>query len=326
MVMVKIYNRLSRDDIRIEVFGQTIKSFLPPYEWNHHCEITLKPGQLHAETKSHRLLKLRWKDQRGVNDYFEMYSTHDFNGCIIEVRDPDYASAKFPKVHSTKDGSPTNASITGGSPTNANGPAYSDHEPSGTKGGPEIPPEIAESVKKLHKQNKEHQFMDKIEGWKEQIALNNEAVKEHAATLGDMQMSTASYKAWLIKMGIVQSHDDVDVCHIIANSNGGADHPDNYIFLLSSRFNRSIGDKVDELNCYLSGEEKTVRAIKASRTHGNKPRANKAKIYYDQMPPRRFSNDDREEAKRLIVAGETIIKMGRQMKDMVWKPGGGVFA
>jgi hypothetical protein len=53
-----------------------------------------------------------------------------------------------------------------------------------------------------------------------------------------------------------------DVFHIIASSNGGPDHVDNYLYALGAGFNRSIGAHLDHVNCYLAGEEKAKRAAR----------------------------------------------------------------
>ena len=59
-----------------------------------------------------------------------------------------------------------------------------------------------------------------------------------------------------------------DVFHIIAANNGGADHPHNYLYALGSSFNRSIGDRYDDLNCFLAGKEKAKQAVEASMKFG----------------------------------------------------------
>ena len=58
--------------------------------------------------------------------------------------------------------------------------------------------------------------------------------------------------------------DKLDVCHIISEHNGGADHEDNYV-LAGAHFNREIQDKHDDLMCALVGVEKTREAIRISR-------------------------------------------------------------
>ena len=93
-------------------------------------------------------------------------------------------------------------------------------------------------------------------------------------------MSRVRYAEELRKLLGRDALKDQDVFHIIANSRGGADHPDNYLYALGSTFNRSIGDQYDELNCFLAGMEKTKKAIEVSMRIGNKPRNGKAPIMY----------------------------------------------
>ena len=58
-----------------------------------------------------------------------------------------------------------------------------------------------------------------------------------------------------------------DVCHIIAKSNGGADHSDNY-FIAGSAYNRSTGNNFDHIIAYIAGLQKTERAVAVSRRTG----------------------------------------------------------
>ena len=62
-------------------------------------------------------------------------------------------------------------------------------------------------------------------------------------------------------------NSDQHVCHIIAESNGGANHIDNY-YVASGSLNQSLGNRND---CYLAeaaGLEQTKKAIAVSRTRG----------------------------------------------------------
>lgn len=61
---------------------------------------------------------------------------------------------------------------------------------------------------------------------------------------------------------------DMDASHIIAESHGGANHPDNF-HSLSSKFNRKINRYGDDVMCYLVGLEKAKLAVRASVTYGN---------------------------------------------------------
>lgn len=73
-------------------------------------------------------------------------------------------------------------------------------------------------------------------------------------------ISKAKYRKYLQRIGLDLSGQDV--FHIIACSNGGPDHKDNYLFALGKSFNRSIGDRHDALNCRLAGLDKTRMAVK----------------------------------------------------------------
>jgi hypothetical protein len=73
-------------------------------------------------------------------------------------------------------------------------------------------------------------------------------------------MSTTSYR----KKMTGYFEPDQNVNHIVAKSNGGADHPDNYLFL-SREFNELMNNKCDHINCYLAGPEKCSKAVEASR-------------------------------------------------------------
>lgn len=55
-----------------------------------------------------------------------------------------------------------------------------------------------------------------------------------------------------------------DVCHIIAEANGGANHSDNY-FIAGEAFNRSTGSRHDQLIAYIAGREAAERAVAVSR-------------------------------------------------------------
>lgn len=97
-----------------------------------------------------------------------------------------------------------------------------------------------------------------------------------------------------------------DVFHIIANSRGGADHPDNFLYALGSTFNRTIGDGYDDLNAFLAGKEKTKKAVEASMQFGNAldPRnKNKATKY----KCRGRSSDATDEANFLFGEGQKLM-------------------
>jgi hypothetical protein len=55
-----------------------------------------------------------------------------------------------------------------------------------------------------------------------------------------------------------------DVCHIISEANGGANHSDNF-FIAGEAFNRSTGNRHDQLIAYIAGREAAERAVVISR-------------------------------------------------------------
>lgn len=82
-------------------------------------------------------------------------------------------------------------------------------------------------------------------------------------------MTRQQYRKFLVGAQGKEELEGQDVFHIIAESNGGANHPHNYLKTLSSSFNRSLGDKYDHFNCYLAGLLKTERAVTISKEIGN---------------------------------------------------------
>ena len=77
----------------------------------------------------------------------------------------------------------------------------------------------------------------------------------------------AQYREKFKLIGLELGHDS-DVLHIISKANGGADHVDNYFFLGNMRLNRKLGNRADEIYCYLCGLEGTKRAVAASVKFG----------------------------------------------------------
>lgn len=75
------------------------------------------------------------------------------------------------------------------------------------------------------------------------------------------------YREKIKSIGLEISSDS-DVLHIISKANGGADHVDNYFFLGNMRLNRKLGNRADEIYCYLCGLEGTKRAVAASVKFG----------------------------------------------------------
>lgn len=77
--------------------------------------------------------------------------------------------------------------------------------------------------------------------------------------------SRQAYRKWL---GTLIERDQ-DVFHIIATANGGADHPDNYDFARGSSWNRAIGRRFDDINCYQVGKIKCAKAVRISQLLGS---------------------------------------------------------
>ena len=85
---------------------------------------------------------------------------------------------------------------------------------------------------------------------------------------------------------------------------GGADHPDNYLFALGSSFNRSIGDKYDDLNCFLAGLVKTQKAVEVSIKHGS----------YNPFKHNISSSDPADVAKHLYGKGQALMSHVRKAR------------
>jgi len=134
---------------------------------------------------------------------------------------------------------------------------------------------------------------------------SSKAKKESAKEIEESQcMTRATYAKHLRSLLGKNAIDGQDVFHIIANSKGGADHPDNFLYALGQTFNRSIGDGYDHFNAFLAGREKTLKAIKVSRKYGNRkdPRGKAVKLYQPQ-----HSQEDEVEADWLFAKGQKLM-------------------
>jgi len=79
-------------------------------------------------------------------------------------------------------------------------------------------------------------------------------------------MSKAQYRKLRETNGFPLSSDQ-HVCHIIAESNGGADHIDNY-YVAAGSLNQSLGNMNDFYLAEAAGLEQTKKAVAVSRTTG----------------------------------------------------------
>lgn len=80
-------------------------------------------------------------------------------------------------------------------------------------------------------------------------------------------MSRAKFSKLLDEAGLLTKSpgkpgDGQDVFHIIASSNGGPDHVDNYLYALGASFNRKIGANLDHVICLMAGRENARRAVR----------------------------------------------------------------
>jgi hypothetical protein len=136
----------------------------------------------------------------------------------------------------------------------------------------------------------------------------NDAVK---TIRKDECMSRETYARHLRALLGENALEGQHVFHIIANSKGGADHPDNFLYALGSTFNQSISDQYDDLNAFLAGPVKTAKAVRASMTFGNclDPRGKPVR-YYKPAEHGALSNNitPEDEAKRLVAQGANLMR------------------
>jgi hypothetical protein len=78
-------------------------------------------------------------------------------------------------------------------------------------------------------------------------------------------MSRHAYRARLTGQGV--SLEGQDTGHIVPQSLGGADHPDNYVPMSASQ-NRSLGNTFSRSICMSYGAQRCARAVAISRKCG----------------------------------------------------------
>ena len=89
-------------------------------------------------------------------------------------------------------------------------------------------------------------------------------------------MSRDEFRKILARDGLIETqpgakHEGQHVYHIIATSNGGPDHTDNYLYALGGSFNIAVGDRFDHLNCFLAGKAKAEKAVAIAIKVANDP-------------------------------------------------------
>ena len=80
-------------------------------------------------------------------------------------------------------------------------------------------------------------------------------------------MTTKEYRRKLIKAGLTINQDD-HVPHIIAKANGGADHTDNYFFVVGMKCNIAWGKHHDAYMAYHVGLARAKKAVEISKKMG----------------------------------------------------------
>ena len=80
-------------------------------------------------------------------------------------------------------------------------------------------------------------------------------------------MTTTTFRSKMKALGL-ELEVDQHVCHIISESNGGANHSDNY-FVASQNFNMATGNRHDALMCFIVGKVKAMGAVDVSKEFGN---------------------------------------------------------
>lgn len=179
--------------------------------------------------------------------------------------------------------------------------------------------QLVEHIKKLTRQMAEdavnlEAIKDELESTTRRNAqldrIVHRANTARAALSSDTEMSRAEYAKILRNAGLEQQLVKKDVFHIIAHANGGADHPDNYLFALGQSYNRLIGDKFDDLNCFLAGVEQATRAIEVSMRYGNA-----ADVRNKNKPPKfyvlKHGNNPEEEAEYFVRKGQDLFRQLR---------------
>ena len=153
--------------------------------------------------------------------------------------------------------------------------------------------------------------IEQMEESVEKIKADQKNKRRQIIQIPDKCMTTATYANHLKRLLGGDALKGQHVFHIIASENGGADHPDNYLFCLNSVFNQAIRHVYDDFNCFLAGKEKTIKAIKVSQRLGNKPRRNgKPQKKYAW----KYSSVVEEESERLYGEGQKFFTAARALR------------
>jgi hypothetical protein len=89
-------------------------------------------------------------------------------------------------------------------------------------------------------------------------------------------MTTKAYQSPLQRHGLIELQpgapdEGQHVFHIIAAAHGGPDHVDNFLCALGGTFNTSIGEHLDNVNCFLAGKAKARKAVAIAKKVARHP-------------------------------------------------------
>lgn len=161
---------------------------------------------------------------------------------------------------------------------------------------------------------KSQEYLEEIKNLEKQRKALQKKADKLKLTEDRKFMKTGQYREFLKNQGV--DLEGLDVCHIIACSHGGPDHTDNYLFALSEGFNRGISDQFDDLNFYLAGKAKALKAVEialkvaqntdlhkwVSARHKEKPRLFTESVHYTKgQTPKQICDS-------LIDRGRDLVK------------------
>ena len=140
-----------------------------------------------------------------------------------------------------------------------------------------------------------------------------------ALRFGWQYMSRDDFRKILARDGLIETqpgakHEGQHVYHIIATSNGGPDHTDNYLYALGGSFNIAVGDRFDHLNCFLAGKAKAEKAVAIAIKVANDPSLH---MHIEKRGKAKQVTTFRDGPHASIQSGGQLYKMGQDLfRDM----------
>jgi len=140
-----------------------------------------------------------------------------------------------------------------------------------------------------------------------------------ALRFGGQYMSRDDFRKILARDGLIETqpgakHEGQHVYHIIATSNGGPDHTDNYLYALGGSFNIAVGDRFDHLNCFLAGKAKAEKAVAIAIKVANDPSLH---MHIEKRGKAKQVTTFRDGRHASIQSGGQLYKMGQDLfRDM----------